>query len=151
STSDATDRIASIMRKGLQPGQVNPSTPLSNAKLSALAEPAPRTGKLAPDATAASAPQGVAAMFETAPSPPPQAPGKVAGQIIEWLKSEISSDPDLNHVTVLTIIGALAGYAAQRAIWEGVMVPGGMSATDVFEVRQSGSGEKFYFCAEADK
>jgi hypothetical protein len=93
----------------------------------------------------------VAALFETAPTPAPQAPSKVAGKIIEWLKSEISSDPDLNHATVLTIIGALAGYAAQRAIWEGVMVPGGMSATDVFEVRQSESGEKFYFCAEADK
>jgi hypothetical protein len=57
----------------------------------------------------------------------------------------------MNHVTVLTIVGALAGYAAQRAIWEGVVQTGGLSPTDVFEVRKTATGEKFYFSSETDK
>ncbi|HKP25309.1 MAG TPA: hypothetical protein VJV39_15690, partial [Dongiaceae bacterium] len=72
-------------------------------------------------------------------------------QLLEWLKAELAAEPEMNHVTVLTIVGALAGYAAQRAIWEGVVQTGGLSPTDVFEVRETDSGEKFYFCAETDK
>ncbi len=75
----------------------------------------------------------------------------MANQIIDWLKSELSDDPEMNHVTVLTIVGALAGYAAQRAIWEGVVQTSGLSPTDVFEVRTSEAGEKFYFSSETDK
>src|SRR5262249_40184747 len=102
STGAATDRIASIMRKGLQPGQINPSNPPPNAKPAAPSAPPP--DRFAREAVAA-APQNVSALFDTAPTPAPQAPSKVAGKIIEWLKSEISNDPDLNHVTVLTVIG----------------------------------------------
>ena len=144
SPSDATDRIANIMRKGLQPGQVNPS---------ARADAKPATPKAAEPMLppAASAPQSVTTLFETAPAAPAQAYSKVASQLIEWLKAELAEEPDMNHVTVLTIVGALAGYAAQRAIWEGVVQTGGLSPTDVFEVRMTDAGETFYFSSETDK
>ena len=38
----------------------------------------------------------------------------IATQLLEWLKAELAAEPEMNHVTVLTIVGALAGYAAQR-------------------------------------
>jgi hypothetical protein len=149
SGNDATDRIASIMRKGL-----NPPKPASAEPARSDPKPAGAPATAAArdtNAFAAASPQGVASLFETSSAPPTQAAGKVAGKIIEWLKAELSGDPEMNHVTVLTIIGALAGYAAQRAIWEGVVVAGAMSATDIFEMRQTESGEKFYFCTETDK
>ena len=143
STDGATDRIANIMRKELQPNQAGsaPRTP---------AAPAPKPAE-APLAAAATQPQSVASLFEATPAAPTQASGKVAAQLLEWLKAELAAEPEMNHVTVLTIVGALAGYAAQRAIWEGVVQTGGLSPTDVFEVRESEAGEKFYFSAETDK
>jgi hypothetical protein len=131
------------MRKELQHGQPAPTASRPNQR-----PPAEKPATIAP---AAIAPQGIAGMFETAPAAPAQASGKIANQIIEWLKSEVSADPDMNQVTVLTIVGALAGYAAQRAIWEGVVQTGGLSPTDVFEVRKTEAGEKFFFSTETDK
>jgi hypothetical protein len=131
------------MRKDLQPGQAGQPAPARpNTKPAAPAKPA---------AEAPAAPQSIASLFETAPAAPTQASGKVAAQLIEWLKAELAVEPDMNHATVLTIVGALAGYAAQRAIWEGVVQTGGLSPTDVFEVRTSDAGEKFYFSTETDK
>jgi hypothetical protein len=150
SSEGATDRIASIMRKGLNPGNATAATSRPNSRPAARPS-GPAAEAPADSLPAADAPKGIAGLFETAPAPQQQAAGKVAMKIVEWLKSELSADPDMNHVTVLTIIGALAGYAAQRAIWEGVVVPGSMSATDIFEVRETEAGEKFYFCAETDK
>jgi hypothetical protein len=144
SGNDATDRIANIMRKGLQPGQINPSAHSDGRPA------APRAAEPALPA-AASAPQSVTTLFETAPAAPAQAYSKVASQLIQWLREELAQEPDMNHVTVLTIVGALAGYAAQRAIWEGVVQTGGLSPTDVFEVRTTDVGEKFYFSTETDK
>ena len=131
------------MRKELQPNQAG-STPRAPAK------PAPKPAET-PLAAAATQPQSVASLFETTPAAPTQASGKIATQLLEWLKAELAAEPEMNHVTVLTIVGALAGYAAQRAIWEGVVQTGGLSPTDVFEVRTTDAGEKFYFSAETDK
>ena len=143
SADNATDRIANIMRKELQPNQ-------AGGARGRPATPAPKPAD-APLAAAATQPQKVASLFEVTPSAPTQASGKVAAQLLEWLKAELAAEPEMNHVTVLTIVGALAGYAAQRAIWEGVVQTGGLSPTDVFEVRMSEAGEKFYFSGETDK
>ncbi len=148
SSAAATDRIASIMRKGLHAGQPQAAASRPNSRPAASAASA---GKPASSAPAAAAQQSVASLFDTAPAAPAQTSAKVATQIIEWLKAELSVDPEMNHVTVLTIVGALAGYAAQRAIWEGVVQTGGLSPTDVFEVRETETGEKFYFSSETDK
>ncbi len=143
-TSDgATDRIANIMRKELQPNQAG-SAQRGGANAGA-AKPAE------PLAAAATQPQSVASLFESTPAAPTQASGRIATQLLDWLKAELAAEPEMNHLTVLTVVGALAGYAAQRAIWEGVVQTGGLSPGDVFEVRESDSGEKFYFSAETDK
>jgi hypothetical protein len=144
SSDNATDRIANIMRKDLQPNQ-------AGSAQRAPAKPAAPKPADAPLAAAATQPQSVASLFEATPAAPTQASGKIATQLLEWLKAELAAEPEMNHVTVLTIVGALAGYAAQRAIWEGVVQTGGLSPTDVFEVRESDAGEKFYFSGETDK
>jgi len=47
--------------------------------------------------------------------------------------------------TALTVVGALGGYAAQQAIWEGMVKPGLLAKEKAFMVVRTTSGEAFYF------
>jgi hypothetical protein len=149
SSSDATERIASIMRKGLHTG---PAVAASRPNAKPDAAPAGQPEEIATAAATAAAAQGAAATrADAGATAHVQAPGKVAIRIVELLKSEIDAGGDANQVALLTAIGALAGYAAQRAVWEGVVLPGALNVADAFRVIKSPSGESFYFGAETDK
>jgi hypothetical protein len=58
----------------------------------------------------------------------------------------------LHIETLLTVVGAIAGFSAQHAIWETIVKPGKMPAVDpdnlergAFVQMQTKSGEVFYF------
>jgi hypothetical protein len=149
------------MRKGLHTGPaVAASRPNAKPAAATAAQPeeigtaaatAAQPEEIATAAATAAAHDAATARADAVATAHVQAPGKVALRIVELLKSELDAGGDANHVTLLTAIGALAGYAAQRAVWEGVVLPGALNVTDAFRVIKSPAGESFYFGAETDK
>lgn len=71
-------------------------------------------------------------------------PAQVATQIEQWLTKELRH-ADARRETILTAIGALAGFAAQHGIWEAVVKPGKMAIQQAFVVVETRSGETFFF------
>ena len=106
--------------------------------------------------TAQSAPPSPsAAMAE-----PPEFPGarRVTPDVIEFGDGEPTADGAtritsfLNQEyrgqgweTILSAAGALAGFAAQQALWEGLVRPGKASAEQLFMRVTTKSGETFFF------
>jgi hypothetical protein len=148
SASEATERIASIMRKGLHTG---PAVAASRPNTKPAAASSATSEEIATAAATAASHDAATTRAEAVAMAHVQAPGKVALRIVEWLKSELDPGGDANQATLLTAIGALAGYAAQRAVWEGVVLPGALKVADAFRVIKAPSGESFYFGAESDK
>ena len=66
-------------------------------------------------------------------------------QIHGWLMTALRDERGLHCETVLTVVGALGGYAAQQAIWEGMVKPGLITKEKAFMVVGTESGEEFYF------
>ena len=73
------------------------------------------------------------------------ATGDVATRIADWLMRELRDDRGLHCETLLTATGAIAGYAIQQSLWEGMIKPGKMAIAQVFKVIETGSGEAFFF------
>lgn len=95
---------------------------------------------------------GMAAQFRRSDAPAagseasrPAASGDVATRIADWLMRELRDDRGLHCETLLTAAGAIAGYAAQQSLWEGMIKPGKMAITQVFKVIETGSGEAFFY------
>lgn len=100
---------------------------------------------------------GVSAQFHRTEAPaatvagsgqdaPRNAPtGDVATRIADWLMRELRDDRGLHCETLLTATGALAGYATQQSLWEGMIKPGKMAIAQVFKVIETGSGEAFFY------
>jgi hypothetical protein len=66
--------------------------------------------------------------------------GSLRDSLLGWLTTERGV-----HVeTLMTVVGALAGFAAQHAVWEQLRTAGKPLAKDAFGVATA-SGEKFYF------
>jgi hypothetical protein len=55
-----------------------------------------------------------------------------------------------NTETLLNAAGALAGFAAQEAVWEGIVRPGKMPAAKAFVRVETRSGETYFFGAPVD-
>jgi hypothetical protein len=43
------------------------------------------------------------------------------------------------------VVGALAGYATQQALWEGMVKPGKLAISEAFKVVETPSGETYFF------
>ncbi len=71
-------------------------------------------------------------------------PAHVATQIEQWLAKELRH-VDARCETILTAVGALAGFAAQHGIWEAVVKPGKMALQQAFVVVETRSGETYFF------
>jgi len=67
--------------------------------------------------------------------------GSLRDSLLGWLATERGV-----HVeTLMSVVGALAGFAAQHAVWEQLRAGGRPLAKDAFGVATTASGEKFYF------
>jgi hypothetical protein len=86
-----------------------------------------------------------------ATAPPPAASAaasagsSVSDKVIELLIKTYKDDRGVHAETALTAIGALAGYAAQEAIWEGVVLPGKLPRDKAFTVVSAKGGQTYYF------
>lgn len=72
-------------------------------------------------------------------------PGDIPARIANWLMRELKDERGVHCETTLTAVGALAGYAAQQALWEGMVKPGKMAIREAFQVIESPSGQTFFF------
>jgi hypothetical protein len=71
-------------------------------------------------------------------------PDHVATQIEQLLTKELRH-VDARCETILTAVGALAGFAAQHGIWEAVVKPGKMALQQAFVIVETRSGETYFF------
>ncbi|WP_119302432.1 hypothetical protein [Dongia deserti] len=71
--------------------------------------------------------------------------GDIPTRIADWLMRELKDERGIHCETLLTVIGALAGYAAQQALWEGMVKPGKLAITQAFQVVETSSGATYFF------
>jgi hypothetical protein len=71
--------------------------------------------------------------------------GDIPTRLANWLMRELKDERGVHCETMLTSVGALAGYAAQQALWEGMVKPGKMAIREAFQVVEGPSGENFFF------
>lgn len=65
--------------------------------------------------------------------------------MMKFLVDSYRDTRGISPETILSAAGALAGFAAQEAIWEGVVRPGKMSAAQALVCVKTISGETYYF------
>lgn len=66
-------------------------------------------------------------------------------RIEKFLLEAYSDRFGANAETMLSAAGALVGFSAQQAVWEGIVRPGEMSAAKAFVRVDTKSGETYYF------
>jgi hypothetical protein len=71
--------------------------------------------------------------------------GDIPTRIADWLMRELKDERGVHCETILTAVGALAGYAAQQALWEGMVKPGKLAITEAFTVVETNSGATYFF------
>ena len=71
--------------------------------------------------------------------------GDTPTRIADWLMRELKDERGIHCETLLTAIGALAGYAAQQALWEGMVKPGKLAIAQAFKVMETPSGATYFF------
>ena len=71
--------------------------------------------------------------------------GDTPTRIADWLMRELKDQRGIHCETLLTVIGALAGYAAQQALWEGMVKPGKLAIAQAFKVVETPSGATYFF------
>jgi hypothetical protein len=71
--------------------------------------------------------------------------GDTPTRIADWLMRELKDERGVHCETLLTVIGALAGYAAQQALWEGMVKPGKLAIAQAFKVMETPSGATYFF------
>jgi hypothetical protein len=89
-----------------------------------------------PQATTATLPQTTTATIKG---------DNAIAQIHGWVMTALRDERGIHCETALTVVGALGGYAAQQAIWEGMVKPGLLTKEKAFMVVRTTSGEEFYF------
>jgi hypothetical protein len=102
-------------------------------------------------------PSGSAPSPSALPGPSPNAPrliqiGKreadptdASARIVRFLLDAYRDERRVNAETVISAAGALAGFAAQEAIWEGIVQPGKMTAAQALVRVETSSGEIYFF------
>jgi len=71
--------------------------------------------------------------------------GDIPTRIADWLMRELKDQRGVHCETMLTVVGALAGYAAQQALWEGMVKPGKLAISQAFQVMDTPSGATYFF------
>jgi hypothetical protein len=71
--------------------------------------------------------------------------GDTPTRIADWVMREVKDQRGIHCETLLTVIGALAGYAAQQALWEGMVKPGKLAIAQAFKVMETPSGATYFF------
>ena len=74
----------------------------------------------------------------------------IPSRIADWMLREMKDERGVHCETLLTAAGALAGFAAQQALWEGMIKPGKLAIGEAFRVIEAGSGETFFFGEATD-
>ena len=107
-------------------------------------KPEPRP---APESSGASAVPSVSTggSWSAASSPAQAGLGDTPTRIADWLMRELKDQRGIHCETLLTVIGALAGYAAQQALWEGMVKPGKLAIAQAFKVMETPSGATYFF------
>jgi hypothetical protein len=67
--------------------------------------------------------------------------GSLRDSLLAWL----TTDRGVHVETLMTVVGSLAGFAAQQAVWDQIRKAGKPVPKDGFAVATTASGEKFYF------
>jgi hypothetical protein len=67
--------------------------------------------------------------------------GSLRDSLLAWL----TTDRGVHVETLMTVVGSLAGFAAQQAVWDQIRKAGKPVPKDEFAVATTQSGEKFYF------
>jgi hypothetical protein len=67
--------------------------------------------------------------------------GSLRDSLLSWL----TTDRGVHVETLMTVVGSLAGFAAQQAVWDRIRKAGKPVSKDGFAVATTASGEKFYF------
>jgi hypothetical protein len=92
-----------------------------------------------------------AAQPQTTPAAQPQTTittvkgDNAIAQIHGWVMTALRDGRGIHCETALAVVGALGGFAAQQAIWEGMVKPGLLTKEKAFTVARTTSGEEFYF------
>ena len=71
--------------------------------------------------------------------------GDISTRIADWLMREMKDGRGIHCETILTAIGALAGYSAQQALWEGMVKPGKLAISEAFKIVETPSGAIYFF------
>ena len=74
----------------------------------------------------------------------------VSKEIVDWLLVELKDGRGVHCETMLTVLGALAGFAAQQAIWSAA-IAAGVTPKQAFMVVGTASGESFYYSEAANQ
>ena len=93
----------------------------------------------------AGAPAGGGWSTSVQSTPAQQALGDIPTRVADWLMRELKDQRGIHCETLLTVIGALAGYAAQQALWEGMVKPGKLAIAQAFKVVETPSGATYFF------
>lgn len=96
--------------------------------------------------------QGAPASNDGAPQKPGDAhPRDLTRPILDWLTVEIGDGSGGIHCeTAMTVLGALAGFAAQQACWA-EMAAHGTPQQSVFNTARAKSGETFYLSNQVNE
>jgi hypothetical protein len=118
--------------------------PSANAGFGRRATPPGATGQ--GSAGQGNAGQGNASQGNAAPTaaPAPEIKNDVSKDIVDWLMVELRDGRGIHCETMLTVLGSLAGFAAQQSVWSATMAAGIMPQ-QAFMVMRTKSGESFYF------
>jgi hypothetical protein len=71
--------------------------------------------------------------------------GDIPTRIADWLMRELKDQRGIHCETILTVAGALAGFSAQQALWEGMVKPGKLAITEAFTVMETPTGATYFF------
>ncbi len=71
--------------------------------------------------------------------------GDISTRIADWLMREMKDGRGIHCETLLTAIGALAGYSAQQALWEGMVKPGKLAIARHSRSMETPSGAIYFF------
>ena len=111
-------------------------------------EPAPESGGTS-GGTSGGAPAapsiGTSGSWSNASTPAQAGLGDTPTRIADWLMRELKDQRGIHCETLLTVVGALAGYAAQQALWEGMVKPGKLAIAQAFKVVETPSGATYFF------
>ena len=109
--------------------------------------PAPESSGASGSASAASSgiTGGSWSAANTQSTPAQAGLGDTPTRIADWLMRELKDQRGIHCETLLTAIGALAGYAAQQALWEGMVKPGKLAIAQAFKVVETPSGATYFF------